>query len=345
MKSPKTIDQLIQHLRDDCGIEVSTEDQKKQLISYGYYHGYKGYRFFQKSNIRIPYSDFDELIAVIEYDNNLKSALYPSLMFIETAIKNIVCNESVKDLDNGTFESVYNARMRDNPTNTKLQSKRLELRNRVYSSLSKQYKNEKRYSTKDWKQAGRKRGNKNKNINSSKMISHYYERGEDVPLWALFEIRYLSDLADFFSCLNEKCREEILNGLDMADVSVDTDKQLLRDLIFTLKALRNSVAHNRAIFDARFKDRDIANVLKKWVQKETGISNITLYSLIDYIIILCTVLKRVDFSGRRAKELVITYKNDQQILKENVSEKVYSQIVQKDRETKKIEQLEVYLNS
>lgn len=94
--------------------------------------------FFQKSNIRIPYSDFDELIAVIEYDNNLKSALYPSLMFIETAIKNIVCNESVKDLDNGTFESVYNARMRDNPTNTKLQSKRLELRNRVYSSLSKQ---------------------------------------------------------------------------------------------------------------------------------------------------------------------------------------------------------------
>lgn len=31
MKSPKTIDQLIQHLRDDCGIEVSTEDQKKTV--------------------------------------------------------------------------------------------------------------------------------------------------------------------------------------------------------------------------------------------------------------------------------------------------------------------------
>ena len=51
-----------------------------------------GHRFFSKSSNPIPYSNFSEVVAVIEYDNNLKAALYPGLMFIETAIKNIVCN-------------------------------------------------------------------------------------------------------------------------------------------------------------------------------------------------------------------------------------------------------------
>ena len=69
----------------------------------------------------------------------LKAALSPDLMFIETSIKNIVCNESVDGLKLGTFEHVYKERMRDNTTNTKLQSKRLRIRNSVYSKLSIRY--------------------------------------------------------------------------------------------------------------------------------------------------------------------------------------------------------------
>ena len=125
MDAPQTINGLMRHLRDDCGIQINGSYQKQQLISYGYYHGYKGYRFIKTNHNRIPYTDFSEVVAVIEYDNNLKAALYSHLMFIETAIKNIVCNESVKDLKIGTFEHVYKERMCDNVSNTKLQSKRL----------------------------------------------------------------------------------------------------------------------------------------------------------------------------------------------------------------------------
>ena len=82
----------MRHLRNDCNIQISGSYQKQQLISYGYYHGYKGYRFIKNRHNQIPYTDFSEVVAVIEYDNNLKSALYSDLMFIETAIKNIVCN-------------------------------------------------------------------------------------------------------------------------------------------------------------------------------------------------------------------------------------------------------------
>ena len=103
MDAPQTINGLMRHLRDDCGIQINGSYQKQQLISYGYYHGYKGYRFIKTNHNRIPYTDFSEVVAVIEYDNNLKAALYSHLMFIETAIKNIVCNESVKDLKIGTL--------------------------------------------------------------------------------------------------------------------------------------------------------------------------------------------------------------------------------------------------
>lgn len=314
----------MRHLRNHCNIKINGSYQKKQLVSYGYYHGYKGYRFIKNKHNQIPFTDFGEVVAVIEYDNNLKSALYSDLMFIETAIKNIVCNESVNGLKLGTFEHVYKERMRDNTTNTKLQSKRLKLRNSVYSKLSVRYHDE---EGKD-----------------NQMVRHFYNRGEDAPLWVVFEIMYLSDLASFFECLNKSMREHIMIQLDMFDVAIDTNRNLLSSMLYTLKSLRNSVAHNNIIFDTRFKDRKISPVLKKWVEKETGIQNITLYSLIDYIIIVCCLLKRIDFSSVRAKRLIHDFKEQNQILQASVSPTIYSKIVQQNV-TQKINALETYIDS
>ena len=323
MSSPQTINGLMRHLRNDCNISISGSYQKQQLVSYGYYHGYKGYRFVKNTLNQIPYSDFSEVVAVIEYDNNLKATLYSDLMFIETAVKNIVCNESVNGLKLGTFEHIYKERMRDNTANTKLQSKRLKLRNSVYSKLSMRYHDEE--------------GNDNQ------MVRHFYSKGEDAPLWVVFEILYLSDLASFFECLNESMRETILTQLDMLDISTDTNHNLLSSMLYTLKSLRNAVAHNSIIFDTRFKDRKINSVLKKWTEKETGIQNITLYSLIDYIIIVCCLLKRVDFSNTRAKRLLEQYKEQNTILQNAVTPNIYNQIIQLNVASK-IAALEAYLD-
>lgn len=324
MSSPQTINGLMRHLRNNCNIQISGSYQKQQLISYGYYHGYKGYRFVQNSTNRIPFTDFSEVVAVIEYDNNLKAALYPELMFIETAIKNIVCNESVFGLKSATFEHVYQSRMMDNTSNTKLQAKRLKLRNSVYSKLSERYRNEE--------------------YKDNKMVRHFYNRGEDAPLWVVFEILYLSDLAGFFECLNEIMRENILRQLNMLDISTDTNRMLLSSMLYTLKALRNSVAHNNIIFDTRFKDRKISTILKKWTEKETSIPNITLYSLIDYIIIVCCVLKRIDFNKIRATNLLEKYKEENQRLSSRVPTNIY-QIILKQNVANKISKLETYLQS
>ena len=90
---PKSVDGLMRYLRDKKGISISGSTQKRKLRNVGYYHGYKGFRFIGKSTNAIPYTDFKELMAIYEFDMQLKSLLYPQLMFIETALKNYVLEE------------------------------------------------------------------------------------------------------------------------------------------------------------------------------------------------------------------------------------------------------------
>ena len=61
----KTINGLMIHLRDDCNINIGGSKEKLQLTQYGYYHGYKGYRFYKKNTNRIPFNNFSEIVAVI----------------------------------------------------------------------------------------------------------------------------------------------------------------------------------------------------------------------------------------------------------------------------------------
>ena len=129
----------------------------------------------------------------------------------------------------------------------------------------------------------------------------------------------------------------------MFNSAIDTNCTLLSSMLYTIKSLRNSVAHNNIIFDTRFKDRKISSILKKWIEKETNIQNITLYSLIDYIIIVCCLLKRVDFNATRAIQLVSTYREESLHLQRLVAPEIHTKIMQQNV-TQKIVLLEEYLN-
>ena len=322
MGKPQTINGLMRHLREHCNVQIHGSYQKKQLICYGYYHGYKGYRFVKKSTNRIPYTKFEEVVSVIEYDNQLKAALYTPLMFMEMSIKNMICNESLSDMTEETFEAVYRDRMNDRPADRKLRSRRLKLRNTIYAHISNRYRDEEQMD--------------------NQMVRHFYDRGSDVPMWVIFEFMYVSDLAAFFDCLNRDVKFDILNQLHMRDEGIDTNGRLLSDILYTLKALRNAVAHNNIIFDARFKDRKISNILKGWIEKETQMQNMSLNSVADYIVVLCVLLKKIDFSMDRAMELIEAYKKATYHLQEQVPDSITEMIIQKNI-AKKIQALEVYL--
>ena len=80
--SYKTTDALMRHLRDS-GIAIKGSKQKQQLINTGYFHGYKGYRYINTPSNHVPYTKFEELVAVYEFDAGLKSLFYPNVMLIE----------------------------------------------------------------------------------------------------------------------------------------------------------------------------------------------------------------------------------------------------------------------
>ena len=85
----------MKYLRDKKGIHIEGSSQKKRLMNIGYYHGYKGYRYINKPSKQIPYSDFEELLAIYDFDSQLKSLFYPCVMKIETALKSYVLETMV----------------------------------------------------------------------------------------------------------------------------------------------------------------------------------------------------------------------------------------------------------
>lgn len=114
--SYKNTDGLMRHLRSN-GITISGSTQKRQLVNTGYYHGYKGYRFFKTARNRLPFASFDEVYATIQYDSALKALLYGKMMYIETALKNIALerilaksnSENISDMFEKVVSSYKNA--------------------------------------------------------------------------------------------------------------------------------------------------------------------------------------------------------------------------------------------
>lgn len=75
------------------------------------------------------------------------------------AAKNIALSQIVPEMRDTSIHSIYENKMNDDITNRKLKVKRLKIRDRVQITLSNAYTN--------------------KNI----MVSHFYNRGNEVPLW------------------------------------------------------------------------------------------------------------------------------------------------------------------
>lgn len=93
----------MRHLRDS-GIKIEGRYQKRQLVNYGY----KNFRFFSSRGNGISVNDYKRVIAVINYDSNVKSLFYQHLMFIETALKNATLEVILKEANSHEFNVIFN---------------------------------------------------------------------------------------------------------------------------------------------------------------------------------------------------------------------------------------------
>ena len=67
---PKSVNALMAHMRDEKNIEIKGSSQKRKLRNMGYFHGYKGYRYCNSPDNKLPYDNFNQIQAVYDFDKN-----------------------------------------------------------------------------------------------------------------------------------------------------------------------------------------------------------------------------------------------------------------------------------
>lgn len=282
------------------------------MRNIGYYHGYKGYRFIGTASNKIPYTDFKQLIAIYDFDVRLKAMLYQQLMFIETAIKNYVLEEVIKESNSDNFNYIYTNLLTDYkrlPSGSGKQKdaikQRLGLRDHVYSALTREY------------------------INKKEVVQHFYHKDENVPVWAIFEVLTLGEFGNFFNCLDFMVRREVSKNIGLYQPA-DTDAFLTKKIIFAIKELRNAVAHNDVIFDTRFARSKIDGSVSSVLEITTGIKNIAFKSITDYIILVSYLLKLFHVPKGDIKRLVAEFQSAIEELRTKIPVEIYAKIIYTD---------------
>lgn len=312
----KSTDALMRHLRDN-GIEISGSTQKRQLINTGYFHGYKGYRFFKTSNKKIPFKNYADIYATIKYDSEIKALFYGKIMFIETAVKNIALECIMKDADSENIEDMYQKVVSaynnlppnaDDKEKEKAQKNKLRLENNVLSALAQAYN----------------QGNKK--------ITHFYNNMSynGVPLWALFEIMTLGDFAYLLSCLTFDTRKHITFELGMSVAAVDTNRELLYRYLYALKDLRNAIAHNAVVFDTRFRKFDPSKAMRQCLKNEFRLPYVNFETVGDYLILICYYLKLLKVSKTEIKSFIRDFEKITNNYIKNVEPQVSKMVIHTD---------------
>ena len=224
-KKPKSINALMAYMRDEKGLNISGSSDKKKLRYMGYFHGYKGYRYHNNPANTYAFNSFDEVQAIYDFDMAIKTMFYPEIMFLETAFKNYVLEVILEEAKSKRFADIYAKLLTDykaypigSNDYKKAINKRMNLRNKVYSLISRDYG--KRF-----------------------IVNHYYDKDQPLPIWAIFELISLGEFGTFVDCLDQNTRKKVSKSVGIK-VAYDRDGKLLPLIVYALKDLRNAVAHN-----------------------------------------------------------------------------------------------------
>ena len=327
-KKPKTYNSLMKYMRDVKGISVAGA-QKRKLRNMGYYHGYKGYRFINKPVNTVPYSTFEELSAIYDFDARLKTIFYPWVMKIETGIKNYVLEVVLAETSSENFVDIYtklldnykmfsttgktykdnNARAKAEDKFKKELKKRLDLRSRIYKIQADAFGN------------------------GNKIAQHFLSKDVSIPIWGIFELLSLGEFGHFVSCLNLSCRKDISQHLRIQQ-SDDTNAMMPQRLIYATKDLRNAIAHNDVIFDTRFSTGNIDNQVRNAISNATGVKGVTFETITDYLVLIVYQLKLLGITKTELRKLIADFVEAEERLRMVIPINVFNQIIHTDNNSK-----------
>lgn len=309
MSNIKTINGLMKYLRNNHNIKINGSTDKHKLKCIGYYHGYKGYRYIKKPNNTINFSSFDEIMSIIDFDNKVKSILYPQVMFIETALKSYVLEMIIQEGKTESFSEIYSKIMtgyKSYPTQgeqyKKAYKKRLDTYNRIHMAIASAFSAD------------------------NNIVSHYLKNDENVPIWGIFEIITLGEFGNLISTFDLKIRQDIAKDIGF-NIAYDSKGILVEKSIFIMKDLRNAIAHNNVIFDTRFNTNPINNTFKNMIMNDMKISDILFNCITDYIIFVSYMLKKLKRTKNEIKKFINDYNKVIDELRGKIPKNIFDQII------------------
>ena len=311
----RTTNSLMKYLRDKHNIIIEGSKDKRNLRNIGYYHGYKGYRYINNPNDRINLSSFDEIVSIVDFDSKLKSLLYPQIMQIETISKNIVLQILVEVYKTDEFNVIYEKGMvnyrnsKNNKEYKKKMKQRLSVQNSIYSSLSRSYNND------------------------NKIVNHFYSKDRHVPIWGIFEIITLGTFADLIKSLEYNARNRIDEEMKI-NIAFDTNAKFPEKIMYLIKSLRNSIAHNDVIFDVRFKDGKIDQKLCKYIENEINCPGIDFNTITDYIVIISILLKKYGITKTEINRFINEYEKIIEDFRIKIPINIYNKIIYSNTKNK-----------
>lgn len=116
-------------------------------------------------------------------------------------------------------------------------------------------------------------------------------------------------------------REKISRAISI-NLSSDTYRELVYKYVYTLKDLRNAIAHNDVVYDTRFRKIDPSRPMKQCLSFEMGLPYINFKTIGDYIILICYYLKLLKVSKTELKAFIREFEKITQEYKNSVNANV-----------------------
>lgn len=303
-----SINQLMKYLRNHHQISVKS-NQAQSLRNIGYYHGYKGYRFIRTPNQHIPFSSLDEVIALNKFDMQLKTLIYPKVMFIENALKSYVIEAVLQDSKSENLDVVFNKSITayqsytpGSPQYHKQYAKRMTLKGKINNALLRDYSHQKQ------------------------TVNHFFDTDRPIPIWAVFESLTLGEFGTFFACSNANVKLKTSHILHLPS-NLDSDGKISEYMIYTIKDLRNAVAHNNTVFDTRFQTGTINKRLISLLETEVGITGLDFKYIDAYIILITYILRKMGETKTACKQFVGSFIDCTDLLRTQISPNIRNQIL------------------
>ena len=109
--------------------------------------------------------------------------------------------------------------------------------------------------------------------------------------------------------------------------NLDADGKITEYIIYTIKDLRNAVAHNNTIFDTRFQTNSINRRLLSLLETEIGTNGLDFKYIEAYVILITYVLRKMGVTKTECKQFINSFADCTNELRVQMNPNVCNQIL------------------